>query len=139
MVLSHRYKKNMVHFSYLICLRHLIGSREVTNLIFPKRLILLHKCPTCSELPTNILWCGPTGSATLVWTHRIRNTGVVPQDPQHWCGPTGSSTLVWPHRIRNTGLASPDAQHWCGPTGSATLVWPHRICNTGVVPPDPQH
>ena len=41
---------------YLICLRHLITSRAVTNRNFssPKRPIILHGCATCFELPTNI-------------------------------------------------------------------------------------
>ena len=40
---------------YLICLKHLIISRAVTNRIFsPKRTIFLHACPTCSELPSYI-------------------------------------------------------------------------------------
>ena len=36
---------------YLICLRHLIRSKTVTNLIFP---IFLHACATCSKLPSDI-------------------------------------------------------------------------------------
>ena len=37
---------------YLICLRHLIGLRAVTNriFIFP----IFHACVICSELPSNI-------------------------------------------------------------------------------------
>ena len=39
---------------YLICLRHLIRSRAVTNRISsPKRPIFLHTCATCSESPSN--------------------------------------------------------------------------------------
>ena len=36
---------------HLICLRHLIRSREVTN---PEKAIFLHACVTYSELPSNI-------------------------------------------------------------------------------------
>ena len=40
---------------YLICLRHLIRSRAVTNWIFsPKRPFYLHAFATYSELPSNI-------------------------------------------------------------------------------------
>ena len=41
---------------YLICLRHLIWSRAVTDWIFffPIKPILLHVCATCSQSPSNI-------------------------------------------------------------------------------------
>ena len=39
---------------YLICLRHLIRSRAVTNLIFLKTYIFLFACAKCSELPSNL-------------------------------------------------------------------------------------
>ena len=44
------------NLSYLICSRHLIRSRNVTDRIFfsPKITIFLHACDTCSELPSNI-------------------------------------------------------------------------------------
>ena len=39
----------------LICLRHLIKTRAVTNRIFsPKRFISLHACAICFELPSHI-------------------------------------------------------------------------------------
>ena len=42
---------------YLIWLRHLL--RTVTNRIFsPNKLIFLHACATCSELPSNISTMG---------------------------------------------------------------------------------
>ena len=37
---------------YMICIRHLITSRAVTD---RKRHIFLHACATCSELPSNII------------------------------------------------------------------------------------
>ena len=39
------------NFCYLICLRHLIGLRAVTNQIF---FTFHHACATCSELGSNI-------------------------------------------------------------------------------------
>ena len=41
---------------YLICFRHLIISRVITNRIFytKKKLIFLHVCATYSELPSDI-------------------------------------------------------------------------------------
>ena len=45
-------KSNLFH---LICLRHVIRSRGVTNWIFsPKRPIIIQACAACSELPSNI-------------------------------------------------------------------------------------
>ena len=45
----------------LICLRHLIRSRAVTDPFFsPKRPNFLHVCTTCSELPSNISTMGKT-------------------------------------------------------------------------------
>ena len=40
----------------MICLKHLIRSRAVTNLFFfsPQGPIFLDACATCSELPSNI-------------------------------------------------------------------------------------
>ena len=44
------------NLSYLICFRHLIRSKAVTNMIFfsPKRPIFFHACATCFELPSHI-------------------------------------------------------------------------------------
>ena len=43
------------NLSYLICLRHLIRSRAITNWIFsPNMHIFLHACAICSELPSYI-------------------------------------------------------------------------------------
>ena len=43
-----------INLCYLICLRHLIRSRAVTNRIFStKSLIFLHACATRSRLPSN--------------------------------------------------------------------------------------
>ena len=39
---------------YLICLRYLIRSRAVTNLVFPKRPIFLDACATFYESPSNL-------------------------------------------------------------------------------------
>ena len=48
---AHHVRSNLC---YLICLRHLIRSRAVTDLFSPKRSIFLHACATRSELPSNI-------------------------------------------------------------------------------------
>ena len=52
MVIDERVRSNLC---YLICLRHLIRSREVTNpIIFRKIRIFHHTCAICSELPSNV-------------------------------------------------------------------------------------
>ena len=40
---------------YWTCLRRLIRSRELKNLFFPKRPIILQDCATCSQLPSYII------------------------------------------------------------------------------------
>ena len=39
---------------YLICLRHLIKLRTITNRIFSEKTNFFHACATCSELPSDI-------------------------------------------------------------------------------------
>ena len=55
-------------FWYLICLRHSIRTKAVTNRIFfslQKRHIIFHVCATCLELPSNI--------STMQWAEKNRN------------------------------------------------------------------
>ena len=56
---------------YLICLRHLIRSRTVTNRIVfsPKRRIFLHACATCSELPSTLSPMPYTRQAKVTKSH----------------------------------------------------------------------
>ena len=44
-----------ISLCYLICVRHFITSRAVTNqiLVSKERPIFLHACAKCSELPSN--------------------------------------------------------------------------------------
>ena len=43
-----------IDLGYLICVRRLFRSRGIKHLLFQKRLIILHTCATCFELPSKI-------------------------------------------------------------------------------------
>ena len=92
---------------YLICSRHLIRSRAVTNRNFfsPERPIFLYACATCSEL-SDICAIGYSSTTStfyaqvrifVAYRYMRRRTGMF---PTAYCRPLGSKENVnYKHKI----------------------------------------